>query len=322
MIALAVAVAVLFGLSTQPQETSATDVTKWPPLSETCHDVSGDGTVDLFNDILGVVARHGTEFGGPPNEAGFTYALLYDVDGGGRVDLFGDILSTVAAFGQTCSLIDQQVVQATVATMKYQDPAVAIADGYEQYSADVPGMGIHMFNRGFQTLYPHFAGQMTHPVGLVYTDADPTAANDVPDELVGVWYIIPTPDVCAHFGIPGPCYPDQPEGFDGPEDLSSDTNDGHWHKHTNSCVGRTGTHQAWWITDLSSYTEDDCNAGETYGCGAEPCEWIAADYGWMMHMYNFVPNPHGRFFLWNSNVPYTDTDFVDIFPPLFPEAAE
>ena len=121
IIALVVAVVGLIGLSRQPQETSATDATKWPPLSAICHDVNGDGTVDLFNDILGVVNRYGTAYGGAPNAAGFEYALLYDVDGGGGIDLFGDILSVIGAFGQTCSLVDQQVVLATVATMQYQN---------------------------------------------------------------------------------------------------------------------------------------------------------------------------------------------------------
>ena len=48
VIALAVVVVGIIGLSTQPQETSATDATKWPPLSAVCHDVDGDGHPDLL----------------------------------------------------------------------------------------------------------------------------------------------------------------------------------------------------------------------------------------------------------------------------------
>lgn len=50
------------------------------------------------------------------------YALLYDVDGGGVVALLGDVLGTVGAFNTTCSLVDTQVVAATVALLDYRDP--------------------------------------------------------------------------------------------------------------------------------------------------------------------------------------------------------
>ncbi len=313
VIVLAVAVAGFVGLSAQPQETLATNPAKWPPLSTTCNDVTGDGTVDLLGDILGVIYHHGTKFGDPPNAQGYEYSLLYDVNGGGEVDLLGDILSTVQSHGQTCSLVDTQVVQATVATQKYLDPAVAIADGYEQHTQDVGSMGIHMYNVGYQTLYPDFASQMTKPVGLVYTDANPDPNIDTPDVLIGVWYIIPNQPVCNAYGIPGTCDNGQPEGFAGPEDFTPDTGafQQAWHKHINLCTGNTGTTQAWVIADIGGYTEAQCDAGinilpgSPQGCGADPCMWIA-DYGWMMHMYNFIPNSEGRFLRWNSNVPYTD----------------
>ena len=83
--------------------------------------MSGDGLVDLPNDILGVILRFNAKWGDDD------YALLYDVTGGGVIDLPNDILGTILAFNPSppanCSFIDTQVVQATAAVMKYQDPA-------------------------------------------------------------------------------------------------------------------------------------------------------------------------------------------------------
>lgn len=258
IIALVVAVVGLIGLSTRPQETSATNPTKWPPLSTTCNDVTGDGTVDLLNDILGVILRHGTSYGGPPNEAGYEYALLYDVDGGGQIDLLGDVLSTVQAHGQTCSLVDTQVVQATVAVMKYQDQSVAIADGYVQVTQNLFGHGIHWLKGSLMD----GVFDLTQPEGLNYS---------LDGELLAVYYIDP-------LWLPGHELP--PPGFDTDEDM--------WHDHPGLCFwqGTSGP------MVNEGVAEQDC-LSLTGGV------WFES-FGWMLHIWNFLPNAAGRFTMHND----------------------
>ena len=304
IIALVVAVVGLIGLSTQPQETSATDPVKWPPLSETCHDVSGDGTVDLFNDILGVINRFGTAYGEPANAAVYEYALLYDVDGGGEVDLFGDILATIFAYGQTCSLVDQQVVLATVATMKYQNCQDALADGYIQTTQMVPGMGIHISKNSNAADYPNFWSgdpddtndQIRHPVGLICTDSDPSPGTDVPDKLIGMFYIMPNLEACFLFLNPSSCSDTEPEGFDGPED-NTDVGSVQkaWHTHPGLCL--------WAVNSTAAGTAEGFTEA---GCAAQPGPniWFS-EFGWMVHLFNFIPNDAGRFLFFSSNVPFS-----------------
>lgn len=288
----------------------------WTPLLS-CPDTDGSGRVDLPNDILGVALRWQTVWDGPPNpDSGMSYSLIYDTSGGNKIDLPNDILGTIIRWQEECPLVDQQVAQATQAIMPYEDPAVAIADGYVQSTQDVSNMGIHMYNLGFQTAYPDFASQMLHPVGLVYTDANPDPNIDVPDKLIGAWYNVAIPEVCEFFGVPNPenCPTSQPEGFDGDGDLTVDTTaiQQAWHTHTGLCYGGVGTAQAWVVETFSTETQDEC---ESAAYGPCPCFYFAT-YGWMMHLYNFIPNPfdsypagyptEGRFTRWNQNVPYTD----------------
>jgi len=167
--------------------------------------VTGDGTVDLLNDILSVIQRFDTTYGGPPNAGGYEYALLYDVNGGGEIDLLGDILGTVQSFGQTCSLVDTQVVQATVAVMKYQDQSVALADGYVQATQNIAGHGVHWLKASLMD----GVFDLTQPEGLNYS---------VDGELNAVYYIDP-------LWMPGHELP--PPGFDTDEDM--------WHDHPDLC---------------------------------------------------------------------------------------
>ncbi|MCH8064245.1 MAG: hypothetical protein IIC90_00265 [Chloroflexi bacterium] len=302
VLVLAVAVVGLIGLSTQPQETSATNPAKWPPLSTTCHDVNGDGTVDLLNDILGVIYRHGTFYGGPPNAAGYEYSLLYDVNGGGEIDLLGDILSTVNAYMQTCSLVDQQVVLATVATMKYQNCQDALADGYSQTTGFVPNMGIHISKnsnaaRVFWNGDPNDpTDQIRNPVGLICTDSDPSPGTDVPDKLIGMFYIQPNLEAC--FVYPGApiCDNAEPVGFDGPEDNTDVGNvQKAWHTHPGLCVWGLGTTQA---GTGEGFTQSGCNA-------MPPPNFWFSEFGWMVHLFNHIPNDSGRFLFFSSNVPFS-----------------
>ena len=296
---IAIAVAVFIGVSALPRSGEAGNIPTWPDLAPGCFDVTGDGYVDLANDIFGVIMKYQTQ----PGDA--DYSLLYDVSGGGVVDLTNDILGTIQAYDTYCDLIDTQVILATVAAMKYQDPAVAFADGYTWGSQYVPNMGIHLYNQSYLSTYTTFYDedelskapdqqnhQLTHPYGLVYSNA----GGNQPGQLIGVWYVVPTQDVCDFQGVPGPCQDENvmPVGFgltntdeDNPEPAQFLSG---WHTHTGLCVRDFGTVNA-------AVTGE--NTSES-SCLSHSDQWFPL-YGWMMHLYNFVPNPDGRFIKWNSN---------------------
>ncbi|MCH7699286.1 MAG: hypothetical protein IH865_10165 [Chloroflexi bacterium] len=298
---LAIAVVGLVSLSALPRSGEAGNIPTWPDLAPGCFDVTGDGYVDLANDIFGVIMKYQTQ----PGDA--DYSLLYDVSGGGVVDLTNDILGTIQAYDTYCDLIDTQVILATVATMKYQDPAVAFADGYTWGSQDVPQMGIHLYNMDYLNTYTTFYDdspmnlamhpeqqehQLTHPYGLVYSNA----GGNQPGQLIGVWYVVPTQDVCDFQAVPGPCQDPNvmPVGF-GLTNTDEDNPDpapfqSSWHTHTGLCVRDFGTVNA-------AVTGE--NTSES-NCLSHSDQWFSL-YGWMMHLYNFVPNPDGRFMKWNTN---------------------
>ncbi len=294
----AVAVVALLWLSLPQQPSFAGNIPNWPDLSPNCNDISGDGYVDLSNDILGVIQRYSAEWGDDD------YALLYDVSGGGVIDLSNDILGVIQSYDTTCSLIDTQVVQATLAVMKYQDPAVAFADGYTYGGQYVSQMGIHLVNSAYQLQYTTFydpatgEDQLRHPVGLVYSETYP--GSMVPDVFLGPWYNIAVPAVCDFYSMPGPCQDVnvQPVGF-GTTNTDEDNQDpagpqAAWHTHAGLCVAGWGTVNAMdW--ELGPGSEQTC-----YDPPYNANIWFST-YGWMMHLYSFVPNPDGRFMLWNTN---------------------
>jgi hypothetical protein len=311
---VAVAVVSVLALSALPRASeAAVNPANWPDLALGCFDVTGDGKVDLANDILGVILHYNSSpFDPDPNLP--PYALLYDVSGGGMVDLSNDILGTVLAYDDDgvpdCPLIDRQVMLATAAVLKYYDPAVAFADGYAYGGQYISNMGIHLINSAYQITYTTFYDegeltkapedqlhQLTHPVGLVYSETYP--GSMIPDEFLGPWYSIAVPAVCDFYSMPGPCQSAsvQPVGFgttNTDEDNQVSGAQAGWHEHFGLCVAGWGTVSArdW---ELGSDTEQMC-----YDPPYNGDLWFSI-YGWMMHLYNTVPNPDGRFMLWNTN---------------------
>ena len=83
-----------------------------------------------------------------------------------------------------------------------------------------------------------------------------------------------------------------------------------WHEHQGLCGANYGTTSAFFIdmypagdpTTATAADEALCLSGGIFPCGVGGCYFFYT-YGWMMHLYNFIPNPEGRFMLWNSNVP-------------------
>jgi hypothetical protein len=289
-----------FGVFTSALPRPATALENWPPLLN-CSDVNADGHVDMI-DIGWIVLKFGTVY---PMD---NYQLLYDVSGGGAVNVL-DIATAIRDFGRICPPIETQVAQATLALIgayggpDLRDPAQAAAAGYIQDSQDVAQMGIHMDNPLYLTAWPNCCSlglpgeagesQLIHPVGLVYTEAP----GGGPDELIGGWYLVPNDEVCAFYGIPGPCQSnaEQPLGF-GLTNADEDNQDpvgaqAGWHVHNGLCVWNWGT--------TSALTLE--NVAQQY-CETSGGIWFST-YGWMLHLYNVIPNPAGRFMLWSSNVP-------------------
>ena len=292
---------VLFAAMPLGGTSEADDAALWssgPLLS--CPDVNGDGVVTLVGDIMTVAGAFG-KFGDG------NYQYLYDVgNGDGVVTLPDDILYTVGRFGDLCTdLTNQQVALATQATIQYADCQDAITAGYVQSTQFVPNMGIHLAKTQNFFDYPDFYSgdpddtndQIRHPVGLICTDSDPDPNNDVPDQLIGMWYAIPIPEVCAVYDIWGPCQDinTQPVGY-GTTNTDEDNQalnavQKTWHKHNGLCVWNLGTTQA---LTAENMPEADCLAVSGL--------WFST-FGWMSHLYNFIPNQDGRFRMWSTYVP-------------------
>ena len=307
---IAVVVGVL-GMSVFPRSSSALDglPADWPPLSPTCNDVSGDGLVDLPNDILAVILHFNTKWGEDE------YALVYDVTGGGVVDMPNDILSTILAFHPSgpnpdCSLVDTQVIRSAVSLLKYQDCQDAVADGYQASGVYVGNMGIHIsktanLKRTFDPdLWDPIAEEWTdlaNPFGLVCSrKPGPNNGSNqyTPDKLIGPWYIVPTADTGDVYGMPPPYQSDTvpPEGFATGEDYIDYSGAGAqagWHTHKHLCVGFNPA----FLTELGP-------SGSHAQCKSIGGLLDIPLYGWMLHLYNFVPNPAGRFMRWNINADF------------------
>ncbi len=325
LLVFAIAVVGLVGLSALPRSGEAVDPVDWPDLAPGCFDVTGDGYVDLPNDILGVIRKFYTT----PADA--DYSLLYDVSGGGIVDLPNDILGTVQAFNTYCDEIDTQVVLATAGMMRYQDCDAAVADGYggvQPTGVWVPNMGIHISKTANINL-PFYDGsaenlalspedqqhQLTNPFGLVCTEK-PGNPPGRPDQLIGAWYLIPTASTGWIYGFTGTPQNTEvfPIGFgDANDDEDSLSESGlpdldcvgicnsGWHLHWNLCVGNGF---------LAELGEGFPNAND-YCLNTLGGFVLINPYGFMLHFYNFIPNPDGRFFKWNPN-----QDLQRYMPPL------
>ncbi len=331
LLVFAVAVVGLVGLSSLPRSGEAGNIPTWEDLAPGCFDVTGDGYVDLANDIFGVIQKYQTE----PGDA--DYSLLYDVSGGGVVDLTNDILGTILAYDTYCDEIDTQVVLATAGMMRYQDCDDAVADGYGPNSGGVwvPNMGIHISKNSNINL-PFYDGspenlalapedqqhQLTNPFGIVCTEKQ-GGQSGRPDQLIGAWYIVPTGPTAFIYGFNGTPQSTEvfPVGFgDSNDDEDSLSESGEpdadcvglcnsgWHLHHNLCVGNGFLNELGEAPNNFGATDQEIN---------EYCINILGGfitinpYGWMLHFYNFIPNPDGRFFKWNAN-----PDLQRYMPPL------
>jgi hypothetical protein len=149
---------------------------------------------------------------------------------------------------------------ATIAMEPYQSIYTAILAGYSQITPWIPGQGLHMLKGGVAGL----GGQDLvfdpgQPESLLY---EPDSASPYGWRLGGAMYVIP-------YNLT----PLPPDGFA--------TNEDAWHYHDSLCIWNNG----------QSVSENTPEAT----CLARPNPVWIERAGWLVHLWNFVPNPTGRF---------------------------
>ena len=142
----------------------------------TVADFNGDGSVDL-TDIQGLLLRHNSLDGED------SYHPLYDLNADHKIDS-DDIIIAMQTLGEDVPLLDQQIAQATQATMKYygiNGLENAIADGYIPITQELKGHGTHYGNLAiFLETKNLEQADLNRPVGLNY---------DAEGNLLAVFYL-------------------------------------------------------------------------------------------------------------------------------------
>lgn len=189
-------------------------------------------------------------------QAGYTRMRDYNAD---RVINSGDIQGTLDDFTSACPLLDQQIRTATAGMEQYQNVNAAIAAGYGQVTPYVPGQGRHMVKGGVQgTMQQDLVFEPAFPESLLY---EPDSSTPGGWRLAGAMYIIPYNLTTV-----------PPDGFAGTEDA--------WHYHPGLCIWNNGNAVA------EDWTLAQCNS--VSGVWFEKA-------GWLAHIWNYHPNPTGRF---------------------------
>jgi glucose/arabinose dehydrogenase len=206
-------------------------------------------------DLGMVAAVYGKRFGQPG------YSRLKDWNGDRTInsaDLGGTARDMTTYSGGPCPLVDQQIRTATAGMEPYQDVRVAQAAGYFQVTPFIAGQGRHMMKGSLE-------GQ-----DLIFDPAQPESLLYEPDSSTpGGWRL-----GGAMFVIPYTLTTLPPDGFAGNEDA--------WHYHDSLCLWNN-------FASVSEGTpESTCLAHS-----GNPV-WIARA-GWLVHIWNYVANPVGRF---------------------------
>ena len=256
-------------------------------------DFNGDGSVDL-TDIQDILLRHHSLDGED------LYHPLYDLNADHKIDS-DDIINAIQSLGEDVPLLDQQIAQATQATMRYYGVnglENAIADGYIPITQEAKGHGTHYGNLAIFLETKNFEQvDLNRPVGLNY---------DAEDNLLAVFYL--------REPLTQEANPDNPlaELLIDPEDdfppNSFDTlSPEAWHRH-----------QSTWTTNFGNL-----NSEQVYFEEDVPVEMIASRLEqtqfnlfpqsdqfyspqvWMLHGWFHSLNANGTFAITNPNVaPY------------------
>lgn len=153
------------------------------------------------------------------------YAAFFDMNHDGQLN--GQDVSAVATnMGSAGSARDAQMAELWAATQPYRDITVAIGDGYEAFTPDLQGHGIHFASFGLINSWASRGFQPSAPEGLNYSASG---------ELIAAFYYAPAAIDLYDYGYPVP--PDTvfqtlavPPSFDGIHDHD-------WHNHVGACFG-------------------------------------------------------------------------------------
>ena len=168
---------------------------------------------------------------------------------------------------QLSRLVDQ-LDSVRIATERYQDVDMALADGFVQAGGVVPNMGAHFIHEGRMN---DGVLNVEEPEFVLYNQDEAGRWR-----LVGTAFVLPREvDPASPVKAIGD---DHPVGFEGPLD--------NWHVHYQLCTLPTGGFRT---------------------LGQEACEdrggVFTPSFGWMIHAWVHDDNPLGVFSMWNSNVP-------------------
>ncbi len=264
----------------------------------TVADFNGDGAVNV-SDLLKITTHLNSSLGDDK------YHYIYDRNVDRRIDL-QDLLLTALDLGKTVPLLDQQIAQATQATMRYYGANGinnAIADGYIPSTQEAKGHGQHFFNFNLALQAGNSETvDIEHPAGLNFDDTG---------KLIAVFYIrIPKT---------GQPTPENPFAFlqvdpidDHPPATSFDTLSAEdWHHHHSAYARGLGNFNA-----ENVYFEEDVPqsivVSRLQESGFEVFPNSDAYYIpklWMLHGWFHSPNPDGVFTGTNPEIaPYSPTE--------------
>jgi hypothetical protein len=260
----------------------------------TVADFNGDGIVNDsdINDLNSRIANS-------------NYHPLYDLNADSVLNNL-DQEKAVATLNQAVPLLDQQIAQATQATMRYYGPSGiqnAIADGYGPWVQEVSGHGIHFFN-------PILASQIGNSPQLVIDK--PTGLNyDSLGNLKAVFYIrLPkllsgaTQDPLNPLVLPTELSLSNQIAVDPSDDnppVSFDTISAEdWHTHERAWISGLGSSNSELIYFEEDLSSELFNARvSTMAQNQEPLfplsDILATPKFWMLHGWFHSLNPDGTF---------------------------
>ncbi len=289
-LALALLAIGLLGALTLPPVTESANpgMTVAPLLSCPNVDASADDRVQS-GDILAVVGAFYKDW--PSTDYHYIYdvqAPYNEVTGQGGLQRVADILAVVDRYYEVCPHVDTEIAQATRWVLRdypalLAEDAQLLADlGYTRGAMIVPGQGLHYFN------YPRwYDGEFdpASPEGLLYVEGRLVAQLYLSNGDYFGWGPEPVPIEGVdldQFCNPQPCSWSNDSGSE-PIDT--------WHLHPGRCTVAKGTpHQL----SLRMPDAESCEAyHNSLGYGGT---WNFVErVGWMNHVWNWHPNPNGRF---------------------------
>lgn len=253
-------------------------------------DFDGNGNVD-FEDIRDIIARYNSVDGED------SYHPLYDLNTDGTIDV-EDITEAIEDYGADVPLQDQQIAQATQATMKYYGSGgleQAIADGYIPSTQEAMGHGVHYYNFALAAEIGNLEElDLERPVGLNY---------DIEGNLVAVFYIrIPeTQEATPENPLAGLLI-DPTDDF--PPSSFENLPDGTWHHHQNAWatgLGNLNSEEVYFEEDVPLETVASRIQQNNSQLFPESDQFFLPKF-WMLHGWFHSFNSEGTFAITNPDM--------------------